>query len=348
MATATLEWFGATTYRLRSNGLTIFLDAWLDRPDCLPQYLDIDSIHEADYVFISHAHFDHLPGADRIALQTGATVIGNGEAIHLLRQAGVPDEQLLPVAGGERIPLYTRSTLEKARRGELPTTDDRPPGAPVLPHPSLAAAAVHVWPVLHCLMPGASHADIPEVMDTGKVYCGSAPYACTLDVTFGMKYGLLRIGEHVPREQMDAGMRSFAAYVHRAAVKNCMFHFDGGQLLYNFLLGERHVLCWNAHLGGYRGILEALEPRPDVLIQAIAGRANLNGRPFEGSAAEFAVCVSDWLGDPAQVIWCLHDEAPIKPWTVDVQPATKLVEDKTRSRVRRLEPAVENELSWRV
>lgn len=49
---------GATTFRLRANGLTIFLDTWLERPDILPKYLDIKSVTEADYVFISHAHFD--------------------------------------------------------------------------------------------------------------------------------------------------------------------------------------------------------------------------------------------------------------------------------------------------
>jgi hypothetical protein len=37
------------------------------------------------------------------------------------------------------------------------------------PEDRLAVASVHVWPSLHCLMPGKSHDEIPEVMDTGKV-----------------------------------------------------------------------------------------------------------------------------------------------------------------------------------
>lgn len=49
---------GATTYRLKACGLTIFLDTWLDRPSCLDQYLSIEDVTEADYIFISHAHFD--------------------------------------------------------------------------------------------------------------------------------------------------------------------------------------------------------------------------------------------------------------------------------------------------
>ncbi|KAK3112405.1 hypothetical protein LTR53_011352 [Teratosphaeriaceae sp. CCFEE 6253] len=148
--------------------------------------------------------------------------------------------------------------------------------------------SVHVWPSLHCLMPGLSHADVPEIMDTGKAYFGAAsPYACTLDITFGMKHGLLRIGELMPRDAMDEGMRSFVNYI--ADTEHYRFsNFDGGQLAYNFLIDNK-TLLWSAHLAGYDGVLRSLQPKPDVLIQAIAGRANLNGRPFDGSAAEFAV-----------------------------------------------------------
>jgi hypothetical protein len=76
-----------------------------------------------------------------------------------------------------------------------------------------------------------------------------------------------------------------------------------------------------------------------VLIQAIAGRANINGRPFDGSAAEAATKICKWLGEPEQVIWCLHDEAPIKPYYVDVTAATSMITKSTGSQVRVLEPA---------
>ncbi|KAF4906746.1 UPF0173 metal-dependent hydrolase [Colletotrichum fructicola] len=321
---ATIEWFGATTFRVKANGLVIFLDTWLERPDVLPKVLAIDDVTEADYIFISHAHFDHLPGADKIAIKTGAHVIANGEAINVLRSAGVPEDQLIPVSGGERIPLFPLECRRAAARGEVDIAPG-PPGAPAAPDGKLAAASVHVWPSLHCLMPGGSHADVPAIMDTGKEYIGGASqYACTLDITFGMKYGLLKIGDHIPRDAVDSGMRSFVDYVNGPA-RACMSHFDGGQLMYNFLFGEGKTLLWNGHLGAYDGILKTVQPQPDVLIQAIAGRANLNGRPFDGSAAQFAVQVSKLLGEPKKVIWCLHDEAPIKPWTVDTilvaQPA---------------------------
>lgn len=279
-----------------------------------------------------------MPGADRIAIRTGARVIANGEAINELRKCGVPEEQLAPVSGGERTPLFTRQVRDQAIRGEIELS----PGAPGLapqPHHSLAVAAVHVWPSGHCFMPGTSHADIPDVIDTGKRYTGEASeYVCTMDITFGMKYGLMRLGEHMPREAMDAGTKSFVDYIGSPRARP-LSHYDGGQLSFNFLLASDRTVFWNGHLGAYDGILRSVYPKPDVLIQAIAGRGNLNGRPFDGSAAEFATMISRHLGEPQRVIWCLHDESPIKPWRVDVRTATEMLEKHTKSRVVELEPA---------
>ncbi|KAK1461552.1 hypothetical protein CMEL01_14506 [Colletotrichum melonis] len=336
MGPPTIEWFGATTFRLRANGLVLFLDTWLERPSVLPKHLDINDVIEADYIFISHAHFDHLPGADKIAKKTGAVVIANGEAINLLRDAGVNEFQLFPVAGGERIPLFTKNDRKSAADGEIPIADG-PPGMPARPNHSRAVMSVHVWPSLHALMPGSGHHDIPDEIDTGTVYKGEAtPYTCTLDITMGMKYGLLRNKENIPPEQMDAGMKSFAEYISDR--KNNVFsHYDGGQLAYNFLIGPGQTVFWNGHLGGYEGIIKSIEPTPDVAILTIAGRANLNGRPYDGSAAQFATNQIRWLSQPKKVIWALHDEGAIKPYRVNTAAATAMVHAQTSSTVEELE-----------
>lgn len=49
---------GATTFRLRASGLTIFHDTWLDRPSLMQEYLNTNDVTDADYILISHAHFD--------------------------------------------------------------------------------------------------------------------------------------------------------------------------------------------------------------------------------------------------------------------------------------------------
>lgn len=243
-----------------------------------------------------------LPGTDRLAIATGAIVVANCEAINLLRLAGVPEEQLLPVQGGERLPLFTKEVRERAKRGELALAGF-PPGRPPYPHHSLAALSVHVWPSLHAFLPHPT----PEVIDSGTVYMDEEPYASTLDITLGMKYALFRVSDILPPEKMTDGMKSFSEYVAERETKNICSHADGGQLMFNIIIDGK-ALLWNAHLGGYEGILKTVEPKPDVAILAIAGRANLNGRPFVGSAAQFASAEIQWLGEPKQVIWCLHDE----------------------------------------
>lgn len=288
-----------------------------------------------------------LPGADRIAIKTGAVVIANNEAINLLKEAGVPDGQLLPVQGGERIPLFTRATREKALSDPSMAAPGFP-GAPKRPLPALAALSVDIWPSLHCLMPE----DHPEVIDTGTVYKGSAsPYSCSLDITMGMKYGLLNIEDLMPVDKRTPGHQSFIEYI-KDRKRHVFSHADGGQLMFNIIIDGKAIL-WSAHLGGYEGVLRNLTPQPEIVIMAIAGRANLNGRPFDGSAAEFAAMKLDWLGKPSKVIWCLHDEAYvhdglvkrrdpnadwstcscIPPWRIETTAATEAVEKNGKTKV---------------
>jgi L-ascorbate metabolism protein UlaG (beta-lactamase superfamily) len=100
----TLEWFGTATFRVRDAGLDLFFDAYLDRlPGLPPVGLTTAEVDKADFVFVSHAHFDHLYGAEPIAQHTGATVVCSPESARCLRAAGLPEERLLVVTGGETV-----------------------------------------------------------------------------------------------------------------------------------------------------------------------------------------------------------------------------------------------------
>ncbi|USP74861.1 uncharacterized protein yc1106_02135 [Curvularia clavata] len=297
----------------------------------MKRYIELEDIITLDYIVISHAHFDHLPGADRLALKTGATVIANCEAINCLRRAGVPETQLIAVSGGERVPLFTRDILIKASEGSIELAPG-PPLAPRKPHVRSASVAVHVWPSLHSLMPGTSPQDIPEVFDTNVSYRKDDDgYACALDITQLMQHGLFRLKEFMPEDHLDPGTRAFADYVQDRKT-NIMSHCDGGQLMYNFIIGDKAVL-FNTHLGAYEGVMRFLEPKPDVAILGAGGVANLNGRPFVQSAAEFLKLQTQWLHEPSQIFFCLHDESIIKPYKSDVTAAKKAIEQHTSSKV---------------
>jgi L-ascorbate metabolism protein UlaG (beta-lactamase superfamily) len=106
--TTTLDWYGCATFALRTAGLTIFLDAYVDRsvnaagPEPRLTAADVD---ECDWIVVGHSHFDHLYGAERIARATGARIIGSYETVRVMEQAGVPVDQMICVAGGETVAL---------------------------------------------------------------------------------------------------------------------------------------------------------------------------------------------------------------------------------------------------
>ena len=105
MAT-TLDWYGCATFRLRTAGLIVFLDAYIDRvPGAAGPGLRADDVDACDWIVVGHSHFDHLWGAERIMRNTAARLIGSYETIRVMEGAGVPLDRMFCVAGGETVDL---------------------------------------------------------------------------------------------------------------------------------------------------------------------------------------------------------------------------------------------------
>lgn len=110
--TTLLDWYGCATFSLRTANLTIFLDAYIDRPEGAEGTgLKASDITTADWILIGHSHFDHLWGAERIIANTNATLIGSYESIRVLERLGVPLDRMICVAGGETIDLSPDVTV---------------------------------------------------------------------------------------------------------------------------------------------------------------------------------------------------------------------------------------------
>jgi L-ascorbate metabolism protein UlaG (beta-lactamase superfamily) len=66
---------------------------------------DLETINrhvpKADYIIVSHSHFNHAMDVAHIAKQTGAVVIGTESTCNIALNGGVPDEQIHAVRGGE-------------------------------------------------------------------------------------------------------------------------------------------------------------------------------------------------------------------------------------------------------
>jgi L-ascorbate metabolism protein UlaG (beta-lactamase superfamily) len=73
---------------------------WDDRPESDRATIDTH-IHRADFVLVTHAHYDHIFDVPYIAERTGATVIGSESTANILRAYGIADRQLITVRGAE-------------------------------------------------------------------------------------------------------------------------------------------------------------------------------------------------------------------------------------------------------
>jgi L-ascorbate metabolism protein UlaG (beta-lactamase superfamily) len=127
-AQTTLEYMGAAGWRI-TDGLTVILvDPYLSRilgppPPLAPPYTrlpgdtrqvyrwkdvalpDVAAIDarvpRADYVLVTHTHYDHVLDVPHIALKTHCTVIGTESTENVMRAYSVPEGQLITVRGGE-------------------------------------------------------------------------------------------------------------------------------------------------------------------------------------------------------------------------------------------------------
>lgn len=120
-----LKYLGAAGWEITDGTTTILIDPYLSRINgppppgghsmpgdtrrayewgdvATPDVAVIDAhIQRADFVLVTHTHYDHVLDAPHIALKTGAMVIGTESTENVMRAYGVPEGQLITVRGGE-------------------------------------------------------------------------------------------------------------------------------------------------------------------------------------------------------------------------------------------------------
>ncbi|HZL55312.1 MAG TPA: MBL fold metallo-hydrolase [Solirubrobacteraceae bacterium] len=107
-----VEWLGCATFRVRIGEVTLFFDTFMDRiAGADPVAARSSEVRDADFVFVSHSHLDHILGADTIALNTGAPVIGSYETMRVMTGCGVPEDQRWAVSGGETVDCGAGATV---------------------------------------------------------------------------------------------------------------------------------------------------------------------------------------------------------------------------------------------
>jgi L-ascorbate metabolism protein UlaG (beta-lactamase superfamily) len=101
MAT-TLRWLGHGCWLVNTAGHSIVIDPFLNDSPTAP--VKADAV-KADFVLVSHGHFDHVADAAAVAKRSGATVAANYEICEWLGKQGVQNTQPMNLGGAIELPF---------------------------------------------------------------------------------------------------------------------------------------------------------------------------------------------------------------------------------------------------
>jgi len=94
-------YYGHSCFSVFAGGKNLLFDPFIT-PNELASSINVDEL-KADYIFLSHGHYDHTFDAVRIAKRTGAMVLGNWEIYDWLNKNGVANNH--PINPGGKLTL---------------------------------------------------------------------------------------------------------------------------------------------------------------------------------------------------------------------------------------------------
>jgi L-ascorbate metabolism protein UlaG (beta-lactamase superfamily) len=112
-----ITWLGHNCWSIRTNGKTVLLDPFLDDSPTAPVKADEVA---ADFMLISHGHYDHIADAVKIAKRTGATLLANFEVGEWLKGKGVAEDKVIGMnLGGATMQPFGRVKLTLAHHSSV-------------------------------------------------------------------------------------------------------------------------------------------------------------------------------------------------------------------------------------
>jgi L-ascorbate metabolism protein UlaG (beta-lactamase superfamily) len=119
--TTELTWLGHASWQIKSNGVSVLLDPFLDSsPTATVRSAGID----AQYVLVSHGHFDHVADVPAIAQRTGATVVAIYEVAEWLSRQGVQNTTGMNLGGSVALPFGRVKLVPAWHSSRLPDGTD--------------------------------------------------------------------------------------------------------------------------------------------------------------------------------------------------------------------------------
>ena len=113
-----VTYYGQSCFAAAVAGKTLLFDPFI-RKNELARQVDVAAIR-ADYILVTHGHFDHIDDAADIAQRTGATVIANAEVATWLKEQGAPAIHAMNHGGGFNFPFGRVKYVNAVHSSRLP------------------------------------------------------------------------------------------------------------------------------------------------------------------------------------------------------------------------------------
>jgi L-ascorbate metabolism protein UlaG (beta-lactamase superfamily) len=120
-----LTYYGHSCFSVQAGGKTLLFDPFVT-PNELAKSVDVDKI-AADYILVSHGHYDHMFDVVRIAQRTGAKVIAGFELYDWFTKNGVASAHPVNPGGKATFDFGTVKSFTAVHSNSLP--DGRYAGA---------------------------------------------------------------------------------------------------------------------------------------------------------------------------------------------------------------------------
>ena len=113
-----LSYYGHSCFSITVSGKKLLFDPFITGNE-LASTIDVNTI-EADYILLSHGHFDHVADAETIAKRTGATIIANYEIAMWFAGKGIKNYQPMNTGGKWKFDFGTVKCVHAVHSSTLP------------------------------------------------------------------------------------------------------------------------------------------------------------------------------------------------------------------------------------
>jgi len=113
-----ITYYGHSCFEIEVNGKHLLFDPFI-RPNELAKDIDLKKI-KADYIFISHGHFDHVADALEIANNTGAILVANFEIYTWFTKQGVKNAHPMNHGGSWQFDFGDVKMVNAIHSSDLP------------------------------------------------------------------------------------------------------------------------------------------------------------------------------------------------------------------------------------